>query len=205
MVENPHNWVLQSSQSFYTFQHLCVNMNNVFKNNSLKLLHGHIWMKCPRMSVDVQFCISIHTDKMLCLWRRANSWPGEARKGERSTSFHFIDRGVHWKVVRNGRTGLVSSSEPAHFTVWSGDLVHDDKILFPISLRSSSLPFLPHKLWVVASGNLIASGCSIHAGVDKVWLGHHIRPTQALRDQKSWIISHYQKPLWSVQWKNQTE
>ncbi|XP_051933011.1 protein TASOR-like isoform X1 [Hippocampus zosterae] len=47
---------------------------------------------------------------------RTNSWPGEARK------------------------------EPAHFTVWSGDLVHDDKILFPISLRSSWLPFLPHKI-----------------------------------------------------------
>ncbi|XP_061639519.1 protein TASOR isoform X1 [Phyllopteryx taeniolatus] len=39
-----------------------------------------------------------------------------------------------------------TSKERARFTVWSGDLVHGDDILFPFSLRSSSLPFLPHKL-----------------------------------------------------------
>ncbi|XP_055080704.1 protein TASOR isoform X2 [Periophthalmus magnuspinnatus] len=38
------------------------------------------------------------------------------------------------------------SQEHAQFTVWSGDLVKDDKVLFQISLQSSSPPFLPHKL-----------------------------------------------------------
>ncbi|XP_061689582.1 protein TASOR isoform X2 [Syngnathoides biaculeatus] len=47
---------------------------------------------------------------------RLNSWPGETGK------------------------------EQAHYTVWSGDLVHGNNIVFPLSLRSSSLPFLPHKL-----------------------------------------------------------
>ncbi|XP_057701414.1 protein TASOR-like isoform X2 [Corythoichthys intestinalis] len=47
---------------------------------------------------------------------RQNSWPGEASK------------------------------EPGKFTVWSGELVHKGVSVFPFSLRSSSLPFLPHKL-----------------------------------------------------------
>ncbi|XP_061147567.1 protein TASOR isoform X2 [Syngnathus typhle] len=47
---------------------------------------------------------------------RANSWPGAASK------------------------------ESVQFTVWSGDLVHNGKMVSPVSLRSSSLPFLPHKL-----------------------------------------------------------
>ncbi|XP_055014928.1 protein TASOR-like isoform X3 [Boleophthalmus pectinirostris] len=38
------------------------------------------------------------------------------------------------------------SQEHAQFTVWSGDLVKDNKVLFQISLQSSSPPFLPHKL-----------------------------------------------------------
>ncbi|KAK7899418.1 hypothetical protein WMY93_020271 [Mugilogobius chulae] len=38
------------------------------------------------------------------------------------------------------------SQEQSHFTVWSGDLVKDDRVLFQISLKSSSPPFLPHKL-----------------------------------------------------------
>ncbi|XP_077428923.1 protein TASOR [Vanacampus margaritifer] len=48
--------------------------------------------------------------------------------------------------VRTNSWPREASEELPQFTVWSGDLVHNDKILFPISLRSSLLPFLPHKL-----------------------------------------------------------
>ncbi|XP_077386782.1 protein TASOR-like [Festucalex cinctus] len=48
--------------------------------------------------------------------------------------------------VRTNSWSRETSKELPQFTVWSGDLVHDDKILFPISLRSSLLPFLPHQL-----------------------------------------------------------
>lgn len=37
-------------------------------------------------------------------------------------------------------------SERAQFTVWSGDLVKGDRVLFQISLRSFFPPFLPHRL-----------------------------------------------------------
>ncbi|XP_036007474.1 uncharacterized protein LOC105938223 isoform X1 [Fundulus heteroclitus] len=38
------------------------------------------------------------------------------------------------------------SKECAHFTVWSGDLVKNKRVLFQISLRCSSTPSLPHQL-----------------------------------------------------------
>uniref|UniRef100_A0A8C4IIZ5 TASOR pseudo-PARP domain-containing protein n=1 Tax=Dicentrarchus labrax TaxID=13489 RepID=A0A8C4IIZ5_DICLA len=38
------------------------------------------------------------------------------------------------------------SKERAQFTVWTGDLVKGDRVLFQISLRSFSPPFLPHRL-----------------------------------------------------------
>ncbi|XP_062264804.1 uncharacterized protein tasora isoform X1 [Platichthys flesus] len=38
------------------------------------------------------------------------------------------------------------SKERAQFTVWTGDLVQGDRVLFQISLRSFSPPFLPHRL-----------------------------------------------------------
>ncbi|KAM4588181.1 protein TASOR isoform 2-T2 [Odontesthes bonariensis] len=38
------------------------------------------------------------------------------------------------------------SKAGAQFTVWMGDLVKDKRVLFQISLRSSSSPFLPHRL-----------------------------------------------------------
>lgn len=39
-----------------------------------------------------------------------------------------------------------SSKERAQFTVWTGDLVKNEQVLFQISLRSSSAPSLPHRL-----------------------------------------------------------
>ncbi|XP_060925088.1 uncharacterized protein tasora isoform X2 [Limanda limanda] len=38
------------------------------------------------------------------------------------------------------------SKERAQFTVWTGDLVQGDRVLFQIALRSFSPPFLPHRL-----------------------------------------------------------
>ncbi|XP_017286994.1 protein TASOR [Kryptolebias marmoratus] len=37
-------------------------------------------------------------------------------------------------------------NERPQFTVWSGDLVKNNRVLFQISLRSNSIPFLPHRL-----------------------------------------------------------
>ncbi|XP_061747600.1 protein TASOR [Nerophis ophidion] len=48
--------------------------------------------------------------------------------------------------VRQNSRPAEASKEGAHFTVWSGDLVHSDETVLQISLRSSSLPFLPHRL-----------------------------------------------------------
>ncbi|XP_049588899.1 protein TASOR [Syngnathus scovelli] len=48
--------------------------------------------------------------------------------------------------VRTNSWPGAASKESVQFTVWSGDLVHNGKMVFPVSLRSSSLAFLPHKL-----------------------------------------------------------
>nr|XP_057910663.1 protein TASOR isoform X2 [Doryrhamphus excisus] len=48
--------------------------------------------------------------------------------------------------VRQNSRPSEASQEGTHFTVWSGDLVHSDETIFQISLRSTALPFLPHKL-----------------------------------------------------------
>uniref|UniRef100_A0A8C6TNS8 TASOR pseudo-PARP domain-containing protein n=1 Tax=Neogobius melanostomus TaxID=47308 RepID=A0A8C6TNS8_9GOBI len=45
--------------------------------------------------------------------------------------------------LRSNSQSLEKSQE---FTVWSGDMVIDDRVLFQVSLRSSSPPFLPLKL-----------------------------------------------------------
>ena len=41
---------------------------------------------------------------------------------------------------------VIVVSEHTQFTVWTGDLVKGDRVLFQVSLRSFSPPFLPHKL-----------------------------------------------------------
>ncbi|XP_071351563.1 protein TASOR isoform X2 [Trachinotus anak] len=48
--------------------------------------------------------------------------------------------------VRSNSQSAEGSKERSQFTVWSGDLVKGDEVLFQISLRSSSPPFLPHRL-----------------------------------------------------------
>nr|XP_020466781.1 protein TASOR [Monopterus albus] len=48
--------------------------------------------------------------------------------------------------IRLNSQSAQGSKERAQFTVWSGDLVQGDRLLYQISLRSSSPPFLPHKL-----------------------------------------------------------
>ncbi|KAI3369721.1 hypothetical protein L3Q82_024567 [Scortum barcoo] len=48
--------------------------------------------------------------------------------------------------IRSNSQSAEGSKERAQFTVWTGDLVKDDKLLFQISLQSFSPPFLPHRL-----------------------------------------------------------
>ncbi|XP_056243599.1 protein TASOR isoform X1 [Seriola aureovittata] len=48
--------------------------------------------------------------------------------------------------IRLNSQSAEGSKERAQFTVWSGDLVKGDQVLFQISLRSFSPPFLPHRL-----------------------------------------------------------
>ncbi|XP_040890119.1 protein TASOR isoform X2 [Toxotes jaculatrix] len=48
--------------------------------------------------------------------------------------------------IRSNSQSAEGSKERAQFTVWTGDLVKGDQILFQISLRSFSPPFLPHRL-----------------------------------------------------------
>ncbi|XP_047439664.1 protein TASOR isoform X2 [Mugil cephalus] len=48
--------------------------------------------------------------------------------------------------IRMNSQSVDGSKERAQFTVWAGDLVKGDRVLFQISLRSFSPPFLPHRL-----------------------------------------------------------
>ncbi|XP_069025657.1 protein TASOR isoform X2 [Embiotoca jacksoni] len=48
--------------------------------------------------------------------------------------------------VRLNSQSAEASKERAQFTVWSGELVKAERVLFQVSLRSSSPPFLPHRL-----------------------------------------------------------
>ncbi|TDH14558.1 hypothetical protein EPR50_G00045210 [Perca flavescens] len=48
--------------------------------------------------------------------------------------------------IRLNSQSAEGSKERAQFTVWTGDLVKGDQVLFQISLRSFSPPFLPHRL-----------------------------------------------------------
>ncbi|XP_070696328.1 protein TASOR [Pempheris klunzingeri] len=48
--------------------------------------------------------------------------------------------------IRMNSQSAEGSNERAQFTVWTGDLVKGDRVLFQISLRSLSPPFLPHRL-----------------------------------------------------------
>ncbi|XP_031589390.1 protein TASOR isoform X3 [Oreochromis aureus] len=48
--------------------------------------------------------------------------------------------------IRSNSQSAEGSKERAQFTVWTGDLVKGDRVLFQISLCSLSPPFLPHKL-----------------------------------------------------------
>uniref|UniRef100_UPI0037E9AD00 protein TASOR n=1 Tax=Semicossyphus pulcher TaxID=241346 RepID=UPI0037E9AD00 len=48
--------------------------------------------------------------------------------------------------IRLNSQSADGSKERAQFTVWTGDLVKGDRVLYQISLRSFSPPFLPHRL-----------------------------------------------------------
>ncbi|KAM9361353.1 protein TASOR [Symphorus nematophorus] len=48
--------------------------------------------------------------------------------------------------VRLNSQSAEGNKECAKFTVWSGDLVKHDQVLYQISLQSTSPPFLPHRL-----------------------------------------------------------
>ncbi|XP_074521562.1 protein TASOR isoform X2 [Halichoeres trimaculatus] len=48
--------------------------------------------------------------------------------------------------LRSNSQSADGGKERAQFTVWNGDLVKGDRVLYQISLRSFSPPFLPHKL-----------------------------------------------------------
>uniref|UniRef100_A0A4W6BJL2 TASOR pseudo-PARP domain-containing protein n=1 Tax=Lates calcarifer TaxID=8187 RepID=A0A4W6BJL2_LATCA len=48
--------------------------------------------------------------------------------------------------IRLNSQSAEGSKERAQFTVWTGDLVKGDQVLFQISLRSYSPPLLPHRL-----------------------------------------------------------
>uniref|UniRef100_A0AAQ5XWM0 DUF3715 domain-containing protein n=1 Tax=Amphiprion ocellaris TaxID=80972 RepID=A0AAQ5XWM0_AMPOC len=48
--------------------------------------------------------------------------------------------------IRLNSQSAEGNKDRAQFTVWSGDLVKDDRVLFQISFRSFSPPFLPHRL-----------------------------------------------------------
>ncbi|XP_044206100.1 uncharacterized protein LOC122981439 [Thunnus albacares] len=48
--------------------------------------------------------------------------------------------------IRLNSQSAEQSKEQAQFTVWTGDLVKGDQVLFQIALRSFSPPFLPHRL-----------------------------------------------------------
>ncbi|XP_044066398.1 protein TASOR isoform X2 [Siniperca chuatsi] len=48
--------------------------------------------------------------------------------------------------IRLNSQSAEGSKEHAQFTVWTGDLVKGDQVLFQICLRSFSPPFLPHRL-----------------------------------------------------------
>ncbi|KAM8755789.1 protein TASOR isoform 3-T3 [Acanthopagrus schlegelii] len=48
--------------------------------------------------------------------------------------------------IRLNSQSAEGRKEPAQFIVWTGDLVKGDTVLYQISLRSLSPPFLPHKL-----------------------------------------------------------
>ncbi|KAM7006484.1 protein TASOR, partial [Tautogolabrus adspersus] len=48
--------------------------------------------------------------------------------------------------VRLNSQSAEGSKERAQFTVWTGDLVKGDQVLYQMSLRSFSPPFLPHRL-----------------------------------------------------------
>ncbi|CAJ1052004.1 protein TASOR isoform X3 [Xyrichtys novacula] len=66
-------------------------------------------------------------------------------------SFHFKgkDSALPSKPlvpIRSNSQSAEGRKERAQFTVWSGDLVKGEKVLYQISLRSFSPPLLPHKL-----------------------------------------------------------
>ncbi|XP_038553930.1 uncharacterized protein tasora isoform X3 [Micropterus salmoides] len=48
--------------------------------------------------------------------------------------------------IRSNNQSAEGSKERPQFTVWTGDLVKGDQVLFQICLRSFSPPFLPHRL-----------------------------------------------------------
>ncbi|XP_062271989.1 uncharacterized protein tasora [Scomber scombrus] len=48
--------------------------------------------------------------------------------------------------IRSNSQSAEQSKEQTQFTVWTGDLVKGDRVLYQIALRSFSPPFLPHRL-----------------------------------------------------------
>ncbi|XP_026204201.1 protein TASOR-like isoform X2 [Anabas testudineus] len=66
-------------------------------------------------------------------------------------SFHFKGKDSPLPIkplapIRLNSQSAEGSKERAQYTVWTGDLVKGDRVLFQISLRSFSPPFLPHRL-----------------------------------------------------------
>ncbi|XP_047203621.1 protein TASOR isoform X4 [Girardinichthys multiradiatus] len=66
-------------------------------------------------------------------------------------SFHMKGKDTPLSIkppppIRFNSQSSESSQECAQFTVWTGDLVKNKRVLFQISLRSSSTPTLPHRL-----------------------------------------------------------
>ncbi|XP_034440310.1 uncharacterized protein tasora isoform X2 [Hippoglossus hippoglossus] len=58
----------------------------------------------------------------------------------------LLFKGKDTPLLRMNSQTSEGSKERAQFTVWTGDLVQGDRVLFQISLRSFSPPFLPHRL-----------------------------------------------------------
>nr|XP_019952270.1 PREDICTED: protein TASOR isoform X1 [Paralichthys olivaceus] len=58
----------------------------------------------------------------------------------------LLFKGKDTPLLRMNSQTTEGSKERAQFTVWTGDLVKGDQVLFQISLRSFSPPFLPHRL-----------------------------------------------------------
>lgn len=93
---------------------------------------------------------------VLCLTDRLNSQSAEGNKGEqwfkRRTSYEVVFFFFFFFLCHDVNADELSPltvfalSDRSQFTVWTGDLVKGDRVLFQISIRSLASPFLPHRL-----------------------------------------------------------